>query len=66
MSSNINETIENVEVNEEVVTNLNEETRIKLIVNNEEIYVKLGTFESGIEKLVNMNEDFTVKIEKVD
>lgn len=28
--------------------------------------VKLGTFESGIEKLGNMNENFTVKIEKVD
>lgn len=28
--------------------------------------VKLGTFESGIEKLGNMNEDFTVRIEKVD
>lgn len=28
--------------------------------------VKLGTFESGIEKLANMKEDFTMKIEKVD
>ena len=28
--------------------------------------VKLGTFESGIEKVGNMNEDFTVRIEKVD
>lgn len=28
--------------------------------------VKLGTFESGIEKLANMNEDFTMKIERVD
>ncbi|MGN1311904.1 MAG: cyclophilin-like fold protein [Bacilli bacterium] len=28
--------------------------------------VKLGTFESGIEKLGNMNEDFTVRIERVD
>lgn len=28
--------------------------------------VKLGTFESGIEKLGNMNEDFTVKIEIAD
>lgn len=141
-----NESIENIATNvtenKEEATNMNEETRIKLTVNNEEIYVKLdnnksskqflemlpltlnfedynntekiatlpeklstedapsgydpqigdfsyyapwgnlsifykdfrysnslvklGTFESGIEKLENINEDFTVKIEKVD
>lgn len=138
----IENVVTNVTVDEEIVTNLNKETRIKLTIDNEEIYVrldnnksskqflemlpltlefedyndtekiatlpeklstedapsgydpqigdfsyyapwgnlsifykdfrysnslvKLGTFESGIEKLANMNEDFTVKIEKVD
>lgn len=143
MSSDLNnEIVENVGANEEATTNMNEETRIKLTFNNEEIYVKLdnnqaskeffemlpltldfedyndtekiatlpeklstegapsgydpqvgdfayyapwenlsifykdfrysnslvklGTFESDIEKLANMSEDFTVKIEKVD
>lgn len=138
----IENVVTNVTVDEEIVTNLNKETRIKLTIDNEEIYVrldnnksskqflemlpltlefedynetekiatlpeklstedapsgydpqigdfsyyspwgnlsifykdfrysnslvKLGTFESGIEKLANMNEDFTIKIEKVD